>query len=152
MSESGSDIYRIDGPPEGVPVPVRFEFVIQPGLAPPLPCTCSPFGTYPSASMSDGAHSQSFNTCCGGGQVLSLDLQVLPGTDFQMWYSISEGSGVYPSHADVEARIQVLGLPASAILSSFHGVTTVVVPTKPTTWGLVKATYRLNGSGGRTAR
>jgi len=152
IDESGSDIYRIDGTPSGIPIPVHVEFIVVFDGGGPFPnpdsVYCSSCGNESfslSASISDGRQSPSFSMCTQGCPVtrtLGLDIVVMPGQDFQIWYQVRGQFQLDHHSGDVEAWIRMDGLPGSAVLTSCHGVMMGAVPTQQRTWGRLKASYR----------
>lgn len=150
MDVRGSDSYHIQGAPAGVPIPLHVELQIDATIGgTDLFSSCgfcnSHFSGF-SASMYDSkgdADSISVCLCWHETRTITLDLSVMPDEEFSIRYGVRANAGIDSmDDGDLEALIRFGGLPPSAELVSCHGVNDAAVPTKPTSWGSLKASYR----------
>jgi hypothetical protein len=146
----GSDAYRIQGAPAGVPIPLHIDFRIDiyaGGSLGQCGIQCNNTFKEAKASIYSSQSGDSSTYCFCGGAItksIGLDLQVVPDEDFVVGYFVGEWVG-FDGFADsgrVEANIHFNGVPTGAQLVSCHGVNDEVVAAKPSTWGHLKATYR----------
>jgi len=145
----GSDTYRIQGTPAGVPIPVHVEFRVVLNGGTGALCSdyhCQNF-SFAKGSLYSSQGSDSAEACaCSGGATAScgLALQVMPDEDFTIGYGFESGTGTdgFANGAVAEATVHFSGVPLGAELVSCHGVNDAAVTTLPSTWGRLKAAYR----------
>jgi hypothetical protein len=140
------DEYRIVGLPAGTPLDFTAEFVVggswnvYPGV-PQGEFSCEAF-------LAVDADTSRFSVplpggCCHGtiGQTLSLSLHRLAEEPFKVHLHL--GSHDYSGHVDVSGLLRFSGLPVGATVVScqVYGSDSST-PTKRTTWGQLKNTYR----------
>jgi hypothetical protein len=146
MNVKGSDVYFLEGAPGGpFLIHAELQIQVQMGNLPPPDCgICNSHAGEFKATLYDskgGGDSTEVCLCWNTTQTIGLDLSVLNLEEFRLSCGIA-GFEVGSDIANIEARIRFTGVPPLARLSSCHGVNEQAVPTKSTSWGRVKATYR----------
>lgn len=142
-----SDAYMIQGAPAGVPIPIHVE--LRTGVS--SDHRCGGFSDCPGMEVvgerlsiysSESGDSVDCR-CLIGQQSVGIDLVVTPDQEFVVGYYLEMSRGPTPFYEFAEeATVHFSGIPAGAQLVSCHGVNDAAVPTKPTSWGQLKASYR----------
>lgn len=78
----------------------------------------------------------------GIASYIELEVAAVEGEPFEITYETTAwGKGYYPI-AMMSCRLEFIGLPPGAEITSCNGYGSVIVPAEHTTWGRVKALYR----------
>jgi hypothetical protein len=134
------DEYTIAGLDPGTPVSFRVELeadaqmLMVPGMYPNINA---------SARLSAGGATAAMSaTTLPQHEVLALPLTQDAGTPFAVSIALRTSTNVSGGHTRVETALRFVGLPDGARVESCQGFHGMVVPSRQTTWGALKAIYR----------
>jgi hypothetical protein len=132
------DVYKVIGVPAGQPVDVTAELVV-------------------SGDAYSGSHTPHFKWDITSGadygegfppgptfanRVLQVTIHAMGEQEFPLAWHVLSGMSLEGGYAEISAQFRFSNLPAGASVVSCQGYATGAVPTTPSTWGALKASYR----------
>jgi hypothetical protein len=141
------DDYWLEGPASATAIPfiVRMHVtgIAQGGTRPLPPYGCAyaeMSADLSSGALHDGVSANSFCTSVAVDRLLSVSVEHLPGEVFQVTMMLNTGGSC--SFATADGVLTFEGVPPGYSIRSCQGYAAFPTPTRPTTWGNVKAAYR----------